>query len=79
MENRENTVRLLNAYITSLLQMRDEIEDNDREALGTRLENAWHGRIRWFDERADAEWLNKEKHKIDAPSIIERINQMIFV
>ena len=33
LENRENVVRLLNAYITSLIQLRDEIDDNDRDAL----------------------------------------------
>lgn len=78
LENRENMVRLLNSYITSLIQLRDEIEDGDREALGTRLENAWSGRIRWFEERAEADWLNKEAQKIDAPSFGERVNQMLF-
>jgi len=78
LENRENLVRLLNSYITSLLQLRDDIEDGNREALGERLDNAWHGRIRWFEERAEAEWLNKEAQKIDAPSFGERINQMLF-
>ncbi|NJC97321.1 MAG: hypothetical protein C3F07_18005 [Anaerolineales bacterium] len=78
LENRENLVRLLNAYITSLLQLRDDIEAGDREALGVRLENSWNGRIRWFDERAEAEWLNKEAQKIDAPSFGDRVNQMLF-
>ena len=78
LENRENLVRLINSYITSLIQLRDELEDGDREALGTRLENAWNGRVRWFDERVDAEWLNKETQKIDAPSFGERVNQMLF-
>jgi prephenate dehydrogenase len=78
LENRENMVRLLNSYITSLLQLRDELEDGDREALGRRLENAWNGRVRWFEERAEAEWLNKEAQKIDAPSFGERLNHMFF-
>lgn len=78
LEDRENVVRLLNSYITSLLNMRDEIEANDREALTKRLEGAWGGRIRWFDERIEAEWLNKETQKIDAPSFGERVNQMLF-
>ena len=78
LEDRENTVRLLNAYITSLLQIRDEIEEGDRDALGSRLDNAWSGRIRWFEERAEAEWLNKEAQKIDAPSFGDRVNQMLF-
>jgi hypothetical protein len=78
LENRENLVRLINSYITSLIQLRDELEDGDREALGRRLENAWAGRARWFEERVEAEWLNKEAQKIDAPSFGERVNQMLF-
>ncbi|GAB4459185.1 MAG: prephenate dehydrogenase [Anaerolineales bacterium] len=78
LENRENMVRLLNSYIASLIQLRDELEDGDREALGKRLEAAWHGRIRWFEERSEAEWLNRESQKIDTPSFGERINQMLF-
>jgi prephenate dehydrogenase len=78
LENRENVVRLLNSYIASLISLRDEIDSNDREALGERLENAWAGRIRWFGERTEADWLNKEAQKIDAPSFGDRINQMLF-
>lgn len=78
LENRENVVRLLNSYIASLISLRDEIDANDREALGKRLENAWTGRIRWFDERTEADWLNKESQRIDAPSFGDRINQMLF-
>ena len=78
LENRENVVRLLNAYITSLLQLRDEIEDQDKKALSERLESALGGRIRWFDERLAADWLNKEAKEIDIPSFTERLNQTFF-
>jgi prephenate dehydrogenase len=78
LENRENMVRLLNSYITSLIQLRDDIEDGNREALGDRLNNAWSGRMRWFEERAGAELLNEAGQKLDAPSFGERINQMLF-
>ena len=77
-ENRENVVRLLNAYITSLINLRDEIEDNDREAVQNRLTGAWKGRVRWFDERVAAEWLKGESQKIDAPSFGDRVNQLLF-
>ena len=33
LENRENVVRLLNAYISSLINLRDEIDASDREAV----------------------------------------------
>jgi prephenate dehydrogenase len=78
LENRENVVRLLNAYITSLINLRDEIDDNDRESVLTRLTGAWKGRVRWLDERVAAEWLKGEAQQIDAPSFGDRVNQMLF-
>jgi prephenate dehydrogenase len=78
LENRENVVRLLNAYITSLINLRDEIDDNDREAVLARLTDAWKGRVRWFDERVAAEWLKGEAQQIDAPAFGDRVNQMLF-
>jgi prephenate dehydrogenase len=78
LENRENIVRLLNAYISSLISLRDEIDSNDRAAVTDRLQDALGGRIRWFDERVAAEWLKGETQPIDAPSFGERVNQMLF-
>jgi prephenate dehydrogenase len=78
LENRENIVRLLNAYITSLIRLRDEIEDQEREAVLERLGEAWKGRSRWIDERSAAEWLKGESQPIDAPSFGDRVNQMLF-
>jgi prephenate dehydrogenase len=78
LENRENVVRLLNSYITSLIHLRDEIDEGDRKALSSRLEAASGGRNRWFDERARAEWLSRDAQKVDAPSFGDRINQILF-
>jgi prephenate dehydrogenase len=78
LDNRENIVRLLNAYITSLIQLRDEIHENDRDALLERLGDAWKGRARWLDERTAAEWLKGDAQDVDAPSFGERVNQMLF-
>lgn len=78
LENRENIVRLLNSYITSLIRLRDEIDANDRESVNARLEDASQGRIRWFGERVAAEWLKGGSQPIDAPSFGDRVNQMLF-
>ena len=78
LENRENVVRLLNAYISALINLRDEIEEQDRQAVLTRLVDAWKGRARWFDERTKAEWLKAEGQEIDTPSFGERLNQVFF-
>jgi prephenate dehydrogenase len=78
LENRENIVRLLNAYISSLIDLRDEIDEQDRNAVLGRLGAAWKGRTRWFEERAAAEWLNAEGQPIDTPTFGERLNQIFF-
>jgi prephenate dehydrogenase len=77
-ENRENMVRLLNAYISSLLNLRDDIEASDREAITERLKNALDGRERWFHGRVTGEWLQGEKEKSNMPSFGERMNQMFL-
>lgn len=77
-ENRENVVRLLNSYISALIRLRDEIDANDRDALAAHLQDSLQGRIRWFDERHAAEWLNRDAQTIDAPSFGDRVNQMLF-
>ena len=69
---------MLNSYITSLIQLRDEIDANDRESVNARLEDALQGRVRWFDERVAADWLKGEAQPIDAPSFGDRVNQMLF-
>lgn len=73
LENRENVVRLLNSFITSLLQLRDEIEDQDRDALAQRFSNALNGRTRWFDDRLAAEWSKPDTQPIDIPSMGDRL------
>ena len=78
LQNRDNIVRLLNTYISSLIDLRDEIEASDREAVMERLEEALQGRVRWFEERLQAEWLKGAAQEIDAPSFGERVNQMFF-
>lgn len=78
LENRENMVRVLNAYITSLVKLRDEIEEGDREGLLDQLESNLRGRLRWFDERFAAEWLQREGPSMDTPSFGDRVNQMFF-
>jgi prephenate dehydrogenase len=78
LENRENVVRVLNTYISSLLRLRDDIDENDREGLLDRLENTWRGRVRWMDERHEAGWMTREGKPVDAPSFGDRVNQMLF-
>jgi prephenate dehydrogenase len=78
MENRENVVRLLNSYITSLINLRDEIDANDRAAVAGRLEEALQGRNHWFNGRVTGEWLQRERDQFNAPSFGERMSQLFL-
>jgi prephenate dehydrogenase len=77
-ENRENMVRLLNAYISALINLRDDIEASDREAITVRLENALKGHERWFHGRIAGEWLKGEREQFNAPTFGERMSQMFL-
>ena len=76
--NRENVLRVINGYITSLLKLRDALEDRDRETLLNQLEANMNGRLRWINERYAAEWLSRDGAPADLPNFRERMNQMFF-
>ena len=77
--DRENTIRLLNAYITSLIELRDEIEDGGRDAVGKRLNNALEGRDRWLGERLRADWTDRVgDQNLEGQSMGDRMSQMFF-
>jgi prephenate dehydrogenase len=75
--NRENVVRLLDTYISSLVQLRDEIEANDSKAVNAHLEALLKGRNRWLEERTTAQWVRqRDEEQVDTPSFTERMAQM---
>lgn len=78
LENHENVVRVINGYITSLLKLRDLIEDGDREALLKQLEANHDGRLRWVNERQAAEWLQRDAAPANLPNFKDRMNHMFF-
>lgn len=77
-ENRENMVRLLNAYISSLINLRDDIDSNNRASISERLESALNGRDRWLSGRMAGEWLKGEREQFNAPTFGERMSQMFL-
>lgn len=73
LENHDNVVRLLNSLITSLIHLRDEIQDQDQAALASRLEHALNGRNRWLNERFAADWSKQQSPQVDVPSMSSRL------
>lgn len=78
LHNREHVVRLLDTYIDSLIDLREEIQANDGESLTKRLESARKGRARWLEERTAGEWLQGQGQAVDAPSFGQRLGQMFL-
>jgi prephenate dehydrogenase len=78
LENRENVVRVLDAYMLSLKELRDKINSGDQETVATFLEDAFKARVRWFAERSKADWDGVEKDKVNVPNVGERLNHMFM-
>lgn len=75
--NRENVLRVLDAYMSSLQKLREGIENGDNRSVVEFLEDAVKARDRWLQERFKADWQNFEQGKADS-SFGERLNHMFF-
>ena len=78
LKDHENIVRVLDAYIASLRELRDEIAEGDEKSLTTFLDDALKARMRWLKERTSADWITAEQGKMDAPTFGERLNQIFL-
>ena len=73
---------MLDGYLESLRDLRDEIEGNDRAALTTRLRTAQKKAYNWLAERHLEKYVPVEKPKssdaTESPSLGERVRQMFL-
>ena len=60
LNNKENTLRVLDNTITALRELRVDIESQDSDALEKYLERAYKGRQAWWQERQSGDWLRLE-------------------
>lgn len=72
--NKENVVRVINDLVISLKDIRDAIQDEDREALDKLVRNARTGQADWFNQRMGAEW-EKDSSRADIPSTGENLSR----
>lgn len=75
--NRENVIRVLDAYMASLQELRDDINSADEQSVAEFIEDAVKARDRWLHERTRADWQNQVT-QTDSTPFGERLNQMIF-
>jgi prephenate dehydrogenase len=64
--NRANVVRVLDAYVAALLDLRDDIEEGNNQAVTEFIENAAKARDRWLNERAKADWQMLEPTEVQS-------------
>ena len=75
--NRENVIRVLDAYIASLQKLRDDIKSGEDQSVAEFIEDAVKAHDRWLHERTRADWQNPVT-QTDSTRFGERMNQMIF-
>ncbi|WKZ36718.1 MAG: prephenate dehydrogenase [Anaerolineales bacterium] len=78
LQNRGNVLQKLDAMITALLELRNDIEDANEQALKDRLEQAQDGRRTWLNERFAANWTGVKRAPIEKISIKERLFGTMF-
>jgi prephenate dehydrogenase len=65
LNNKENTLRVLDNTIAALQELRVDIESPDSDALEKYLERAYKGRQAWWQERQSGDWLRLEGSPAD--------------
>jgi prephenate dehydrogenase len=73
LQNRENVMRVLNTMISSLVDLRNNIEDGNDQAVKAQLQAAHKGREEWLDDRFSATWADKKAPPVDQISLKERL------
>jgi hypothetical protein len=76
--NRENVLRVIDAYMISLQKLRDGIEKIDNKSVVEFLEDAVKARDRWLSERTNADWQTMEQAKPDAQSFGDKLGRMFL-
>lgn len=76
--NRENTVRVIDAYMSSLQKLRDQIAEGDDKSVVGFLEDAVKARDQWLHERSKADWNNAQQSKANSQTFGEKFNQMFL-
>jgi prephenate dehydrogenase len=77
LQNRENTVRVLDSLLAALTELRNDIAREDRKGLERRLEHARVGRAQWWAQRLQGDWQTVERGKQEFPRISDVLKQQV--
>jgi prephenate dehydrogenase len=76
--NRENVLRVIDAYVASLQKLRDGIDKGDNKSVVEFLEDAVKARDRWLSERTNADWQTLEQTQAETQSFGEKLSHMFL-
>lgn len=75
--NRENVIRVIDSAVASLNAMRNDLLNEDDQALEERLVRAREGRQVWLQGRMVADWSAEETTTVEAPTASEVFGRFI--
>lgn len=78
LSHREDLIRDINQFASSLKELRDLLQERDAGALDTILKQAEIGRQTWFDDYEAGKWRNIKDDKDDYPSFGSMMGQMFL-
>ncbi len=73
LHNKANALHAIDRMLAALQDLRADLENEDAEALQTRIAAAYEGRENWLNERISANWVELQKSPADYPSLSERL------
>jgi hypothetical protein len=77
LHNRLNTMRVLDETIATLISLRKDIAEENRQQLQARLELSRQGRNRWLLERGKGDWRSVESGDQEMPTMGGILKQQI--
>lgn len=76
--SRENVIRSLDSVIASLQAMRTDLEQEDSKALESRLEQAYQGRLKWWQQRQAANWSDDNSPTPEISSASDLFSRLLL-
>jgi prephenate dehydrogenase len=75
--NRDNVIRLLDSLTASLQSIRNDVENDDAEALDQRFARVRRGREEWWEQRLSSTWSGEEAPQVETPSASEWFGRIL--
>ena len=77
LQDRANTVRVLDEYIATLVSLRKDIAEENKAGLSERLDYARQGRTQWQSDRLNATWRSGGAARQDLPKYGDLLSRQL--